>query len=155
MQFFFFGFFFRLAWPKIELWSCMLKVWWGFFCMLSCSALPEQTLIKWDENTQPYPITPFRKEPALGTRPHITVLNVIWPQLHVTLLIINNVPKVADTFYIPGLLANSTWNRALKTRTNFRIKQTQNSRIKGCFQVTMLSPQALPLWWPHHTAKIS
>lgn len=57
---------------------------------------------------KPYPVTPFCKEPALGTGAHVAVLDVIWPQLHVTFLIIDNVPKVTDTLHISSPLPHST-----------------------------------------------
>lgn len=65
-------------------------------------------------NGHTHPVTPLSEEPALGTGPHVTVLNVIGPQLHVAFLIIYHIPKVAHTLHVPGSLPHSTGHRALE-----------------------------------------
>lgn len=61
-----------------------------------------------------HPFTPLGEEPALCAGSHVTVLNVIWPELHVAFLIIHHIPDVAHTLHIAGPLSHSTGHRALK-----------------------------------------
>lgn len=61
-----------------------------------------------------HPFTPLGEEPALGAGPHVAVLNVVRPKLHVAFLVIDHVPDVAHTLHVSGPLSHSTGHRALK-----------------------------------------
>lgn len=61
-----------------------------------------------------HPFTPLGEEPALRTGSHVTVLDVIWPELHVAFLVIHHIPDVAHTLHVSGPLSHSTGHRALK-----------------------------------------
>ena len=61
-----------------------------------------------------HPLAPLGQEPAFGAGPHVAVLNVIGPELHVAFLVVDHVPDVAHALHVPGPLSHSTRHRTLK-----------------------------------------
>lgn len=84
------------------------------FWVLPEGELPLYLLItQHDYVCETHCVAPVSVEPALGTRPHVAVLHVRGPQVHVALFVWNKVSQVTDAAHLSCPLAVATWNWAL------------------------------------------
>lgn len=84
-----------------------MNVWAGIWLL---DASRGKTLSEHDNVSRTHCVAPVGVEPALGTRPHVTVLHIDGPQVHVALLVWNKVSQVADAAHLSRPLAMATWN---------------------------------------------
>lgn len=94
-------------------------------------------------------VAPVGVEPALGTGPHVAVLHVGGPQVHVALFIRNKVSQVTDAAHLSRPLPVATWNWALWRHTiqsngvmagNLKKLREVLTRTAGWFAVTYCRP---------------
>lgn len=93
---------------------------------------------------QTYCVAPVGVEPALGTGPHVTVLHVGGPQVHVALLVRDKVSQVTDAAHLSRPLAEATRHRALRRptthRTSVKTEDLKEVREPPCRLVTHRRP---------------